>query len=155
MGDSNQEDGPMSLEVDLAELRRISRLRRLLDLPSNIHQEQTPQCRGECESPTALGVLGLTCCHLYLARASRADLAKLEKQLRQRVKRGRNELRDLDVSRLRREQVRGTGLAQTYPREHTGTYALRVLKLDDDVHGKETPNVPVPPKEHLRKPRKH
>ena len=115
------------LEVELAELRRLSRKTRLLELPATIYsQHASSYCEGICETPTVLTGEGLSCCHFYLLHQMHRDAVRLERLQRSNVEFGRNKLKSDAAGR-----IEGAGLQETYPRTHSGTYKLKALKVDD------------------------
>jgi len=118
----------IQLEVELRELRRLSYLRKLLELPASIFSEQAPAgCHGECHEPARIGVLGLTCCHFYEQYRRYNETLRLETLQRQVIEGVRARHRS---SREGPPKVEGAPLQEKYHREHTGTARLRRIEVD-------------------------
>lgn len=135
-----------TLDSDLAELRRLGRLRRQLELPANLYESHAPKtCRGDCESPTPIGDMGLTCCHFFIGFELYHDARRLEKSLRERVDRGRSPQRESATDAAQRERARRLPLAQEYHRDFTGTHVMRRNSIEElrgawlEGESKETP----------------
>lgn len=113
------------MEVELRELRRLSKERRLLETPATVFSREAPKdCHGDCEHPTLIGVMGMTCCNFWQTWELYNRALRLEQLQRQVVYHGTGKRRKGDEPR----QIEGAPLKEAYERDFTATGVHRRRK---------------------------
>lgn len=127
------------LEVELRELRRLVKLRKLLEPTAQIFTDKAPKgCHGDCTHPVMFG-MGLTCCNLYPIYEYHDTTLRLETMQRQVIEVGRAKHRRACSN----PKIEGADLQNEYYRDFTGTSVLRRQKEDEAVDPDDSGTVPI------------
>jgi hypothetical protein len=123
-------------DVDMAEWRRLRRLRTLLEPLASIFERTNSECTGDCDRPKVIyqdsetGVK-ITCCSLRHPWERYHEVKKLERVMHTRVSTGK---KTFETARNRRVE---SPLGTAYPRSFTGTYVGAKEKLMEVEPDKE------------------
>jgi hypothetical protein len=122
----------MSLDSDLAELKRLKHVQRSLQVPAEFWL-RAQACDGQCSAPVTLveqNGKGITCCAFKIAYDLFVDAQQMEIVLRQRIESmPKDESLLSKVRGARKRVVEGLALRRALPRDFTGTFIGRRREL--------------------------